>query len=86
MGHLYASTGIELRRIVVRDRSYGVEPIQPFSTVVFIGQGGRELAREAPRHGATATYTLRGDEGYVRARIELADGKRAWTPAVRLAD
>ncbi|MEO6598622.1 MAG: CehA/McbA family metallohydrolase [Polyangiaceae bacterium] len=86
LGHLYASTGIELRRIVVRDRTYGVEPIQPFATVVFIGQGGRELARESPRHSALATYTVRGDEVYVRARIELPDGKRAWTPAVRLAD
>ena len=89
LGHLYASTGVELRRIVVRDRSYGVEPVQPFSTVVFVGQGGRELARQAPLAGQLATYTLRGDEGYVRARIELSDGrdgKRAWTPAVRLAD
>jgi hypothetical protein len=85
-GHLYSSTGVDLRRIVVRDRSYGVEPMQPFTTVVFIGQGGRELAREVPPHGAGATYTLHGDEGYVRARVELADGKRAWTPAVRLAD
>lgn len=86
MGHLYASTGVDLRRIVVRDRSYALESIQPFATVVFIGQGGRELSREAPRNGQAATYILRGDEGYVRARVELPDGKRAWTPAVRLAD
>jgi len=85
-GRLYASTGVDLRRIAVSDRTYRVEPVQPFTTVVFIGQGGRELARATPRPGTAATYTLRGDEGYVRARVELPDGKRAWTPAVRLAD
>jgi hypothetical protein len=84
-GQLYASTGVELRRITVRERAYEVEPVQPFATVVFVGQGGRELSRNTPRSGAAAVYALRGDEGYVRARVELPDGKRAWTPAVRLA-
>ncbi|MEI9948376.1 MAG: hypothetical protein WDO74_05190 [Pseudomonadota bacterium] len=44
-GQLYASTGIELRRIAVRDREYEVEPVQAHTSVVFIGMGGRELAR-----------------------------------------
>ena len=83
-GELYASTGVELRRIEVRDRQYAVEPTQSGATVVFIGMGGRELARlAAPNHGP-AIYELRGDEGYVRARVELPDGHFAWTPAVRL--
>jgi hypothetical protein len=85
-GLLYASTGAELSRITVRDRQYLVEPSQPRATVVFIGMGGRELARtEAPNHGP-AIYELRGDEGYVRARVELPDGRFAWTPAVRLSN
>jgi len=85
-GQLYASTGVELRRITVRDRQYEVEPVQARASVVFIGRGGRELARQTPHHDGSAIYVLRGDEGYVRARIELPDGKRAWTPAVRLLD
>ncbi|MEO8905036.1 MAG: CehA/McbA family metallohydrolase [Polyangiaceae bacterium] len=84
-GDLYASTGVDLRRIAVRDRLYEVEAVQPHATVIFIGQGGEELARRPDGQGP-AVYTLRGDEGYVRARAELADGKRAWTPAVRVAN
>ena len=49
----------------------------------FIGAGGRVLARQ---DGPVASYVPRGDEGYVRARVELPDGKRAWTPAVRLSN
>jgi len=52
---------------------------------VFIGAGGRELERHSAPSERPAVYVLRGDEGYVRARVELPDGKRAWTPAVRLA-
>jgi hypothetical protein len=85
-GQLYSSTGVDLKRIAVRDRQYEVEPVQAHASVVFIGMGGRELARHAaPSHGP-AVYALRGDEGYVRARVELPDGKRAWTPAVRLSN
>jgi len=85
-GQLYSSTGIELRRIAVRDRQYEVEPVQAHASVVFVGMGGRELGRSTPLNDGPAVYVLRGDEGYVRARIELPDGKRAWTPAVRLAN
>jgi hypothetical protein len=70
----------------VHDRQYEVEPVQAAASVVFIGVGGRELARHTTLSDGPAVYVLRGDEGYVRARIELPDGKRAWTPAVRLAD
>lgn len=85
-GQLYASTGVELRRIAVRDREYEVEPVQARASVVFIGMGGRELARYSALSERPAVYVLRGDEGYVRARIELPDGKRAWTPAVRVSN
>jgi len=84
-GQLYTSTGIELRHIAVRDREYEVEPAEARASVVFIGAGGRELARHTVLSDGPAVYVLRGDEGYVRARVELPDGKRAWTPAVRLA-
>ena len=85
-GQLYASTGVELRRISVREHQYEVEPVQAGTTVVFIGMGGRELARSRPSRGAPAVYLPHGDEGYVRARLELPDGRRAWTPAVRVGN
>ena len=85
-GLLYASTGVELRRVAVHEQQYLVDPVQPLASVVFIGMGGRELARKTLLHGAPAVYDLRGDEGYVRARVELPDGKRAWTPAARLGN
>jgi len=85
-GQLYASTGVELRRVAVRDHEYEVDPVEARASVVFIGTGGRELARHTTLSDGPAVYVLRGDEGYVRARIELPDGKRAWTPAVRLAN
>jgi len=84
-GQLYASTGVDLRRIAVTERQYRVDPVQTSARVVFVGQNGRELAREAVVHGSAA-YALRGGEGYVRARVELPDGRRAWTPAVRVVD
>ena len=85
-GQLYASTGVELERIEVRDRQYLVDPSQPGASVVFVGMGGRELARRHSRNGEPSVYDLRGDEGYVRARVELPDGKRAWSPAVPLTN
>jgi hypothetical protein len=85
LGDLYASTGVDLRRITVADGRYEVEPVQPHATVVFIGAGGRELAR-ARNSGGSTSYNVRGDEGYVRARVELAGDKRAWTPAIRVSN
>lgn len=83
-GQLYSSTGVELKRISVRERVYEVEPANPFSTVVFIGSAGRELARVKLGAAGSAAYSLRSGEGYVRARVEGEDGARAWTPAVRV--
>jgi len=85
LGDLYASTGVDLRRITVADGRYEVDSIQPNATVVFIGAGGKELARRGAADGP-AVYIARGDEGYVRARVELEGGKRAWTPAIRVSN
>jgi hypothetical protein len=85
LGDLYASTGVDLRRITVADGRYEVDSIQPNATVVFIGAGGKELSRRAAADGP-AVYIARGDEGYVRARVELEGGKRAWTPAIRVSN
>jgi hypothetical protein len=86
-GQLYSSTGVELKRISVHDRDYRVQPAEPRSTVVFIGAEGRELSRVSlATADAEASYTVHGDEVYVRARVETPDGRRAWTPAARVAN
>ena len=85
-GEFYASTGVELKNIVSTSNALSVE-IQTASAlqsakrhrVVFTGKNGRELAtsRDNP-----ALYTFKGDEGYVRARIEDSGGLRAWTQPI----
>jgi hypothetical protein len=42
----------------------------------FIGKNGRVLQESA---GTRAVYAIKGDEGYVRARITDSNGKMAWT-------
>jgi len=82
-GDLYSSTGVELGRILVTATEYTVEPVGHDVVVTFIGDGGGELWRGPVAEGSDAvSYTLRGDEGYVRARIDSPDGKHAWTPAI----
>lgn len=83
-GDFYASTGVTLSayqadpasiRLVITqslDRRYRTD---------FIGAGGRVLATI---HGTRAEYRLRGDEGYVRARVTDSSGRMAWTQPVRL--
>jgi hypothetical protein len=84
-GRLYASTGIELRRIAVSRTEYRVELARADTTVVFVGREGRELERVSMQNSAGfAAYSPSGDEGYVRARVEAPGGLRAWTPAVRV--
>jgi len=43
----------------------------------FIGRGGRVLA--ATGRSREASYTARGDEGYVRVEALREDGAQAWT-------
>jgi hypothetical protein len=77
-GDFYASNGIELidyqltpksMTVVVKKNSYAKYRIQ------FIGRGGAILheALDSP-----ATYTFRGSEGYVRAKVLDSNGRVAW--------
>lgn len=87
-GDFYASTGVTLKDIRSTSNSMTVE-IQPdaqqFATrryrVVFLGKNGSVLAVSSQN---PATYTFKGDESYVRARIEDSGGHRAWTQPVFL--
>jgi hypothetical protein len=83
-GEFYASTGVELAeydaspmaiRIAVRPTAFSKYRIQ------FIGKGGRLLAERAE---AAATYTIKGDEGYVRARVLESNGQLAWTQPIEV--
>jgi hypothetical protein len=83
-GDFYASTGVELAeyeatagaiRIAVRPTTFSKYRIQ------FIGNGGRLLSERAE---PSATYTIKGDEGYVRARVLESNGQMAWAQPVRV--
>ncbi|MBL8982780.1 MAG: CehA/McbA family metallohydrolase [Gemmatimonadetes bacterium] len=83
-GEFYSSTGVELSEVVATTTEVTVAvKATTFSKyrIQFIGRGGRVLQETAePR----ATYRVRGDEGYVRARVLESNGDMAWTQPVML--
>lgn len=83
-GRLYASNGGVFTRIQIDRAAIGVWPEGEGGTVDFIGSGGRLLDSQRPAPGAAARYAAKGGEGYVRARLTRADGKKAWTRAYRV--
>ncbi|MDC3956817.1 PHP domain-containing protein [Polyangium jinanense] len=83
-GRLYSSSGVTLTRIRVTETKLSVWPKEEGAVVVFIGAGGKELAKVGRGPEGDATYELRGDETWVRARVALPDGKMAWTQAYRV--
>jgi hypothetical protein len=89
-GDFYASTGVTLKDIQSTSESLTIE-IQPDAVatgspkrfrVVFVGKGGGVLgvSNQNP-----ASYKFKGNEAYVRARIEDSGGRRAWTQPVFLS-
>ncbi len=83
-GEFYASTGVEIEdfRVTPQAMSVAVKAAAYARyRVQFIGREGRLLA-ETP--APAATYTFRGDEGYVRARVLESNGERAWLQPVFL--
>jgi hypothetical protein len=77
-GDFYASTGIELADYQASSRQMTVSvKATTFAKyrIQFIGKGGRVLREVAE---PTATYEIRGDEGYVRARVLESNGRFAW--------
>ncbi|MFT3773857.1 MAG: CehA/McbA family metallohydrolase [Minicystis sp.] len=84
-GKLYASTGVTLKRIAVKDDTFAVYPAERTAQVEFVGKGGAVLQSGKPGEDGAARYKLKGGEGYVRARIHNDAGKQAWTQAARAA-
>lgn len=80
-GDFYASTGVTLDGLEADARGIRLRVSGGPATTRFVGRGGRELARV---DGERAEYAVRGDEGYVRAVVEAANGTKAWVQPVML--
>jgi len=87
-GEFYASTGVALgeyradaRGVALTIAPTGGPRDDTRFTTEFVGRGGRVLSVV---HGREARYQIKGDEGYVRARIMDSHGHRAWTQPVML--
>jgi hypothetical protein len=81
-GDFYATTGVELAdyqatgdriTILVKSVQHAKHRVQ------FIGENGRVLKAETAN---PAVYAIRGDEGYVRAKVTDSNGRMAWTQPV----
>lgn len=81
-GDFYASTGVELTAAETTATRIHVAVKAAASSkyrIQFIGREGR-VRREALEPAATCT--VRGDEGYVRARVLESNGRIAWVQPV----
>jgi hypothetical protein len=78
-GHFYASNGALFDRIRVQGDEVALWPKDKRARVFFIGRGGETLSETTAGDDGSARYRLRGDEPWVRARIEEVAGPRAWT-------
>lgn len=78
-GDFYASTGVALRDYAVDQRRMTIvideDPTARYR-IQFIGREGRLLSETS---SSPATYELKGDEGYVRAKVLESNGRIAWT-------
>jgi hypothetical protein len=81
-GDFYSSTGVVLEDVVATERSLAVkiktEGVSKYR-VQFIGRGGQILTEVAE---PSASYTFKGDEGYVRAKVIESNGRMAWVQPV----
>jgi hypothetical protein len=81
-GDFYASTGVELQAISSSTSSLTLTIKQQASSkyrIQFIGRQGRVLSEAT---ASPATYTFKGDEGYVRAKVIESNGAQAWVQPV----
>lgn len=80
-GDFYASTGVMFESFTSNSQELRIA-IKPVADsryrTEFIGRAGKVLATV---HGLQATYSIRGDEGYVRARVTDSNGGKALTQA-----
>ena len=81
-GDFYSSTGVELQAVTATSSSLSIaiktEP-QSRYRIQFIGKQGAILSEAM---ASPATYTFKGDESYVRAKVIESNGKLAWIQPV----
>ncbi len=81
-GDFYSSTGVELSRYDATDRDVRLDVRAVPSSryrIQFVGSGGRILSEQS---GPAASYTFKGTEGYVRARVLESNGRLAWAQPI----
>ncbi|HJU44577.1 MAG TPA: CehA/McbA family metallohydrolase [Vicinamibacterales bacterium] len=81
-GEFYSSTGVELQSLAASPRDITIAirtERQSRYRIQFIGRQGRILNETTT---SPATYTFKGDEGYVRAKVIESNGKVAWIQPV----
>jgi hypothetical protein len=81
-GEFYSSTGVEMQSVDAGAAALSlvvkVEPASKYR-IQFIGRQGRVLSEVTT---PAASYTFKGDEGYVRAKVLESNGKMAWIQPV----
>lgn len=82
-GDFYASTGVTISDLSMSKKEIRLTFDRPkgddrLFVTEFIGRGGKVLSTVG---GLAASYAMRGNEGYVRARITDSNGRHAWTQA-----
>jgi hypothetical protein len=85
-GDFYASTGVTLSELSMSAQRIRLSMSRPANddrrfTTEFVGRGGRVLSTV---NGTDAEYIVKGNEGYVRARVTDSNGRHAWTQPVFL--
>ena len=81
-GDFYSSTGVELQSLDSSATGMTISvraERQSKYRIQFIGRQGRILSETT---ASPATYTFKGDEGYVRAKVIESNGKLAWIQPV----
>jgi hypothetical protein len=81
-GDFYASTGVTLSRVEHDGDALEIDGSGGLLHFVFIGAGGRELARSDGENARFPLAMVKG--GYVRAVITDGAGHHAWTQPVRV--
>ncbi len=84
-GDFYASTGVELSDLRADDTSIEISIRQEGDTLATTRFTGRDGALLLETGENPARYSVRGDEGYVRATVTDSNGRRAWIQPVMVA-
>ena len=81
-GDFYSSTGVQMQTVDASASALSLAVKTEGTSkyrIQFIGRQGRVLSEATT---PTATYTFKGDEGYVRAKVLESNGKAAWIQPV----